>query len=166
MSFRSPVSEDLSSDLLHEIFYYDPNTGELHWKIYPSSKVHPGDKAGTLERSGYYVVCFHGKRYKAHRLVWLYIYGEWPKKDIDHINGDKTDNKISNLRDVSHRVNSVNNKKRRKGGLSGIRLAPKSNNSWEARILIKGKLIRLGNYPTAELAHARYMEEFNRLEHQ
>ena len=86
------------------IWRYDPETGLLHWLEAARKPVGP-----TASR--YYVsVGFEGRSYKAHRLAWLLTFGEWPKDEIDHIDGDRSNNRLGNLRDVPHKVNQMNQK--------------------------------------------------------
>lgn len=89
------------------IWRYDPDTGLLHWLSEPRKPVGPTP-------SRYYVtVAYKGSSYKAHRLAWLLTFGEWPKDEIDHIDGDRSNNRLGNLRDVPHRVNQMNQKRHR-----------------------------------------------------
>lgn len=74
-----------------------------------------GRVSGSINGSGYLRVSINGVSYKAHRLAWLHYYGEWPSNTIDHINGDRTDNRIANLRDVPHAQNQLNLKRHRAG---------------------------------------------------
>lgn len=123
---------------LIETLDYNPETGEFTWKNPSSYQMHPGDKAGTLNASGYILICINGIRYKAHRLAWFYHYGEWPSDEapqIDHINGNKADNRISNLRCATRVKNSRNHKGRstNTSGCTGVSFK-KSNGKWQAVI--------------------------------
>ena len=91
--------------------YWD---GVLYWKKPPRASIKKGDHVGTLDKYGYLVTSFAGKQYLVHRLIWLWHYGEWPKHEIDHINGIKTDNHLYNMRDVKHQENLKNSEMRRK----------------------------------------------------
>ena len=94
-----------------------------------------GDIAGTLGNKGYYRISLNKKRYVAHRLAWLDVYGRLPDKYIDHINGDRSDNRISNLRVVSRQENSRNQRVRsdNKSGVIGLSFSS-LHNRWEAYI--------------------------------
>ena len=94
---------------------YNPDTGIFKWKI-SIGVAKPNKIAGHKNTFNYIEIRIKGKSYKAHRLVWLYMYGEFPKKFIDHINRKKDDNRICNLRDADAKLNSNN------------RLLPKSKN--------------------------------------
>jgi hypothetical protein len=87
---------------------YDPATGELHWRVARNGRMRVGQLAGSWS-NGYIAVNVDGRKVYAHRIVWLLCKGEWPKQYIDHINGDRADNRIENLRDVSQVINGRNN---------------------------------------------------------
>lgn len=123
---------------------------------------HGCHKAGTIascQSHGYIVIRIGGKLHGAHRLAWLYHYGEWPNV-IDHINGDKSDNRICNLRNVTQAENNQNIQRAPVNSKSGLLGAHRHGRSkrWQARIRINGVGTRLGTFATAEEAHAAYME--------
>jgi hypothetical protein len=103
---------------------------------------------------GYWVIGIAGKLYKAHRLAWLYVYGDLPEY-LDHINRNRTDNRISNLREATKPQNGGNAKVRRDGRLKGA-YWHKREKRWASAIGINGKSIWLGQYATEEEAHAAY----------
>lgn len=101
-----------------------------------------------------------GKLNKAHRVAWLYFYREWPAGDIDHIDGNKANNAIANLRVVSNRTNSENRYRANANnfaGLLGVRIHRRTGR-FEARIVVAGKLIYLGLHDTPAIAHAAYVK--------
>jgi hypothetical protein len=110
-----------------------------------------------------------GKRYYAHRLAWLYEYGEFPEKIIDHIDGNRTNNSIHNLRDVSQALNSQNQKEARIDngtGYLGVTFDKRPRTAkYRARIGITGcaKRICLGYFETPELAHLAYLDAKRKL---
>ncbi len=124
------------------LFSYNPDTGHLHWVINPNPKAQFGDSAGKPMGHGYVCFCYSGKTYAAHRICWLLFYGKYPDYHIDHINHDRADNRIVNLRDAAkgenHRNASLSIKN--KSGISGVQSIGK-NNLWIAGIGIKGKSV-------------------------
>jgi len=98
----------ITQDKLKEILDYNQHTGLFTWKkIKKYSNRSVGDIAGSLSL-GYVVIGIDKKIYKAHRLAWLYVYGEFPKEQLDHINGNKEDNRICNLREANQSQNNFN----------------------------------------------------------
>lgn len=149
----------LTAEQLKAVLDYDASTGVFVWKVRPSKAVKAGDVAGCTEkRIGYITIGIAGRIYKSHRLAWLHMYGEWPKGLIDHINGDKADNRIANLRDVFADGNSQNVRKpnvRNKSGFMGVIWY---QNKWRASMSVNGKSKWLGDYSTPEEAHQVYLE--------
>jgi hypothetical protein len=148
----------LTADRLREVLSYSPESGQFIW-LKTQGRAAAGSVAGAIHKYGYRVISVDRKGYGAHRLAWLYVHGEWPKEEIDHINGDRQDNCISNLRDVSPRVNSQNRKGPRQGKqlpLMGVRKAT-IGRQFTASINVGGRVIWLGGYDTPEAAHAAYM---------
>jgi hypothetical protein len=109
-----------------------------------------------MMQNGYRQIGFKSKKYLSHRVAWFLHYGCWPNNDVDHIDGNPSNNKISNLRDVSHSKNLQNRKSatiRNKTGFLGV---VKRCNKFAAHIHRDGKQIYLGRFDTAELAHQAY----------
>lgn len=100
----------MNQEILKELLIYDSKTGVFVWKIKPSKKVKVGNIAGTLSLQGYIKIRIFGKEYRAHRLAWLYEYGEFPEGILDHIDQNKLNNSISNLRIVTVSENGHNTK--------------------------------------------------------
>jgi hypothetical protein len=139
----------------NSIFSYDSDIGHLYWKIHPRYGVNIGDIAGYLRKNGYVHIMCERKPIAAHRLAWLLTHKEWPKGEIDHINGIRNDNRLCNLRDVSSRVNGQNKYWHRNGKLLGARYDKRSGN-WNAYINIEDVFYSLGCYPTEEQASVQY----------
>lgn len=120
-----------------------------------------GSIAGTRTRKGYIRIHFSGKLYAAHRLAWFYVHGDWPRQQIDHINGNRADNRIANLRDVSARVNSQNRKRanaNNSNGLLGVSKRSGGRRGFAAQIRNPdGTMNYLGRFDTAEAAHVAYL---------
>lgn len=142
---------------LMRVLRYEPDTGLLYWTDLAHKSV-KGRKAGTPHTTGYIVVMYHGQFFKAHRIAWLLTHGEWPKQSIDHIDGDKTNNRISNLRDVDGTTNEQNKEKARIDSQSGLIGASPYRKRWKAQIRVNGEVKYLGVFDTAETAHQAYIE--------
>jgi hypothetical protein len=151
---------ELTQQTLKQMLSYSEHTGQFTWET--PSKYRPeyqGKIAGSLHSVGYIHISILGKSYKAHRLAWLYVHGVWPLTNLDHINGDRADNRISNLREATHAQNAQNRKHARRGhtlGVLGV-VWRERNKKYEARIHIEGKYKYLGLFATAEEAHAAYL---------
>ncbi|OZY45841.1 HNH endonuclease signature motif containing protein [Pseudomonas lundensis] len=110
---------------LKELFSYDPDTGQFMRRVRVSNQ-QAGTIAGGVNNSGYVMLRIDGQRCMAHRAAWLYMTGEWPEYEIDHINRNGFDNRFTNLRDVTHMVN-LHNRSR------GNAVIPPSNIYWDGR---------------------------------
>lgn len=144
---------DLTAKMVREMLSYDPSTGRFEWRIQKQGKGRKGEAAAKSGKNPYGRVMINYKPYLAHRLAWLYVYGEWPKFYIDHINGDPSDNRIVNLRQATPRQN-VHNK--RKGKAVGFKGVYQEKNRYRARINVRGKLLHLGCFGSSEEAHRAY----------
>lgn len=141
-----------------ELLDYEPETGFLRWKVSPRYGIAVGDLAGHRKPDGYLSVKIRGQQYQLHRVVWLIAYGDWPKRDIDHIDGCRTNNAIANLRDVDRTTNSQNirkcSKNNKASGLLGVSAV---RGKWQSKINVGGRSIYLGVYATPEEAHHAYL---------
>lgn len=153
----------LSAEGVREIFQYDPETGRLTWAVDRCGRrVKAGDIAGHL-RKGRWELLLCGKSLRAHRVIWLYMTGEWPKHDIDHINGDASDNRWANLRDVETRVNVENQRRPTAANSTGYLGVVPEGPRFRAQIKVRGRTYRLGTFDRAEDAHAAYVEAKRRM---
>ena len=147
-----------SKEDLERLFSYRENTGELIWRINRTGGTKAGDVAGYISRMGYRVVKVKSRLYMAHRLIWQIKHGDVPDKaQIDHVNGDKDDNRLENLRLCSGSDNCQNRpaNKRNKSGYKGVYWW-KSRQAWRADIVANGRHRYLGTFATVELAHMAY----------
>jgi len=157
---KLPSVEELNSQI-----NYNPNTGLFTWKINKKGPIKAGMKAGTRHSKGYTTIRINGVDYLAHRLAWIIFYGSLEENEqIDHINLDRTDNKICNLRKATHSENCRNTKSRSHNlsGLKGAHL-DKRNGKYRARISIEGKQKWIGYFKTPEEAHEAYKKKAEEL---
>jgi len=140
---------------LRKVLSYDPETGRLTWRSDMGNRVKAGGAAGTLGLNGYRQVVARRRRYYAHRVAWALYHGEWPAGQIDHINGIRTDNRIANLRDVTHAENARNKMmvSANTSGRTGV-VWHKGAGKWMAQITISYRPIYLGLFAEFEEACA------------
>tara|TARA_Y100000389_G_scaffold45658_1_gene40516 strand:+ start:7166 stop:7681 length:516 start_codon:yes stop_codon:yes gene_type:complete len=149
-----------SQKKLQELFDY--RDGQLYWKERINSSIDLSKPAGYIRNDGYRGIKIEGKTYKAHRLIWKYHYGKDPKELIDHIDGNKTNNNMENLREATQQQNGFNRgpQKNNKLGIKGVR---KQKNKYIAAIVINGKEKYLGMFNTIEEARLVREEAENKL---
>lgn len=149
--------QGLTQTELKRRFSYDPQTGNFVYLVDPNRnmKGSVGKVAGTLRNGAYLVITIKGYSYYAHRLVWLYVFGTWPKNFLDHVNGDKTDNRLENLREATYAENQYNTgaKATNTVRLKGVTVC---GNRWKAQITKNRKVYYLGLFDTKEAAYAAY----------
>lgn len=156
----------LTQELLKQYLFYDPETGTFTWaKNRRGVNARVGNIAGRKNKNhndGYLVITILGKSYKGHRLAWLYVYGQFPEVDVDHINGNRGDNKISNLR-LATRADNCRNRKTRKDSGTGSKNVQFRYGKWKVKVCFNYKRIHGGTYETLQEAEAAAMELRNRL---
>lgn len=160
---------ELTFAQVDELLKYDPKTGKLFWKprtpdMFNEGKRfsrehacakwntrYAGEEALTAINNGGFFGTVYAKSYLAHRIAWLLYYGEWPTHEIDHINGVRADNRIENLRDVTHRINLRNQKRKstNKTGFSGISKT-RAGDKWCVRVRVDGSKKTIGTFATLE----------------
>lgn len=142
---------DITAKELRGLFDYDQDTGDFRRRS-------SGRLAGSTRPDGYRLISVKRRLYYAHRLAWLYVYGEWPSSTLDHRNGDNGDNRIANLRLATYSQNNANRRRHRDGtsGMKGVTFRPKRG-KWVAQMGVGGKSVYIGIYSTAEEARAAYV---------
>lgn len=161
------ADQPITHEFVRGLFDYDPDSGRLVWKFRPrehfsSSRIWKstntrcaGKEVGLAPNAdGYLSVSINRVGYKAHRIIWLWMHGEMPEQ-IDHINGDRSDNRASNLRAVTHAQNMKNKRKRQdnKSGVTGVNWHAKDGR-WVAHISVDGVTERIGCFLRKEDAAA------------
>lgn len=143
---------------LLELLNYKSETGEFIWKS--KRRYHLqffGSVAGSPNRDGYIHIKINGRLYGAHRLAWFYVHGEWPKYHIDHINGLRADNRLCNLREVTHAENHQNRRSHKGSSSKYVGVSYyKQLRKYIAYISVSGKRHHLGYFATEEEAYATY----------
>lgn len=150
---------------LNDSFAYCADTGFLTWRKDHGRWNHlkAGAFAGTMRPDGYFVVRAFEQCMLVHRIVWVIVFGYWPTGQIDHMDGNRSNNKLKNLRDVAPAINSQNQRHARgrtKSGVLGVRGQGKS---WAAEIKVDGVRHYLGVRSTREEAQALYVSAKRRL---
>lgn len=158
---------DMTQARARELFNYDPETGQLTWRKRAASeftdeahavtwnKRFAGQEVGGISKlHGYRRIRLLDREWKAHRIIWLMVHGNWPE-EIDHINGVRDDNRLCNLREVDHAENMRNLALNglNKSGTAGVSYAPRDE-AWRATANLAGEFIHLGNFKTFEEACA------------
>lgn len=139
------ATNSITQKRLKKLLKYDADTGEFCWRIRRSNRAPKGSIAGCRDRYGYIVIRLDETLYKAHRLAWLYCYGVWPVKNLDHINQTPGDNRIANLREADQHENNQNRRVQRnsQSGVTGVSWN-KTHNMWQARIYTREGCRSLG----------------------
>lgn len=144
-----------SLELLNTLLHYDPETGVFRWKKCLNTKISENSIAGYLNDKGYIIIAILNKDYKAHRLAYKIYYGIEPDGMLDHIDMNKSNNRIINLRIATRSQNGAN-AKGRNNSLTGVKGVSLKNHRYTARINFNYKEIWLGSYKTIEEAKLAY----------
>lgn len=157
---------NLTSEILRSLVQYDPDTGAFTRiaHVFSETGRRSGQsKLGPMLRKpnaiGYIIFSVNRKNFSAHRLAWLYMTGEWPDGDIDHINGNRSDNRWANLRLTDATLNQQNQRKAKAGSIVNLLgvTVDKESGKYVAQITHNYKHIHLGRFNTAEEAYAAYL---------
>jgi hypothetical protein len=145
----------ITQERLKELFEYDPEEGRFYNR-FSRGRAREACEAGSPAGHGYRKITIDYEKYYEHHLVWFYVYGEWPS-EIDHKDGNRSNNKIANLRIATRTENCFNAK--RETGMSGLKGAYKEARGpkWYSKIQIGGCVTRLGTFNTPEEAHRAFM---------
>lgn len=142
-------------EVVRSSLHYCPDSGEF---------TRAGLAAGGQDGLGYVRIRVDGNKYKAHRLAWLYVFGEWPVGMIDHINGIRSDNRLCNLRDVGRAANIQNQRRPRSDNTSGyLGVSLHRSGKWKASIQANGKYVYLGLFVSKEDARDAYVQAKRKL---
>lgn len=148
---------ELTAEQLRRAIKYDPDTG-LFCRHRATPKRPAVPYGGSPNNWGHLRIFVCGNLHQAHRLAWLYMTGEWPIHEIDHVNGTKSDNRWANLRDVDRRTNQENQREAFATSQTGVLGVSLRDGKYWARIKSQGKMRYLGTFDTSEEAHAAYVQ--------
>jgi HNH endonuclease/AP2 domain len=153
------MNPTFSHERLLELVEYDPETGIFTNRITRANRAKAGDVCGTNAGNGYTASNILGWHVRNHRLAWFYVYGKWPIDLIDHIDGDRANNRISNLREANRTENQCNRRidQRSKTGVKGVFLCGKSK-KYKAQITLGRKKFHVGTFRTVEEAEVAMKE--------
>lgn len=147
-------NEDIDIDAVRSRLTYDPETGKFH-HLLASGNRSTGDEAGSTSSYGYISINVGGRKYLAHRIAWVWMTGDQVNGFIDHINGNRSDNRWKNLRWASHASNAMNRVAARRNA-SGFKGVVQRGDRWSAYIKLNRRQFFLGSYETAAEAAAAY----------
>lgn len=147
----------LTAERLRQVVSYNQRTGVFTRLISTAPRVRVGDIAGSLVTRGYLAFAVDGKLYRAHRLAWLYMTGEWPPARLDHRNTDPADNRWKNLRPATATQNCANSRRPRnnRSGFKGVSWVERLGR-WKAGVKCDGQFYYLGLFDSPEAAHKAY----------
>lgn len=154
----------LTTERLQELLHYEPATGVFTWRVKTGGngvggRIKAGTIAGSLTPGAYRRIRIDTVVYRAHRLAWFYVHGVWPTNHIDHIDGDRTNDSLVNLRDVTYAVNQQNQRRPQIDNISGYLGVGwhSSAGKWRARIRVGGREKYLGSFLSPKEAHEAYL---------
>lgn len=144
-------------EFLREILRYDPATGVFTWKVQRRWSHPVGSVAGSPGEEGAWLIGIQGVVYRAHQLAWFYVRGTWPEFEIDHKDGNRSNNAFDNLRDVPHVENCQNVLRPLRNNTTGFLGVTRQHGKFKAQIGRNGKSSYIGLFDTAEAAHEAYL---------
>jgi hypothetical protein len=151
---RAVVRSLISHQRAIELLEYNQESGKLFWKADRKGHLLKGKEAGSVNANGYIVIKVEQRHYPAHRLAWFIVHGIWPEQDVDHIDGKKTNNKLTNLRAVTRSVNLLNAVKEQGRSNTGIRNISfyKKKQKYYVRIQHEGKMLYSKTFSSLDAA--------------
>ncbi len=155
----------ITAEIVRTKLVYDPETGLFTWRERCGANAAIGAVAGRLNSIGYWEIGLQNKLHKAHRLAWLYMTDEPLPPEIDHVDGNRANNRWINLRAATHAINQHNRKTAHRNsttGLLGVGLN-KRTGKFSAAIYVSGERIHLGTFPTGDEASAAYLSAKRKL---
>lgn len=155
----------ITAEVLKELLHYEPLTGVFTWHEFNYGRLRKrGLAAGCIDkRRGVVVIRVNKELHSAHRLAWLYVHGEWPTHEIDHIDGDPSNNRLSNLREATSNLNKENKRRAQSNNRLGVIGVSMSRGRYLAQISTYGSRLFIGRYDTLEEASAAYLKVKRRL---
>jgi hypothetical protein len=162
----SKPKSNLTAERLREVLHYDPETGFFTWLCNRGRAAKSGQMAGNISKSlGYRMVMIDQCNHYGHRLAYLYMTGALPLWQIDHIDGDRTNNRFANLRDVPQGINLQNRRAAQPNNKLGLLGVVQRGNRFSAQITLNRKSIPLGVFDTPKEAHEAYLKKKREIHH-
>lgn len=158
------ANRNLTAERLRELLQYDPETGLFTRKVSVNGRFgQVGRVCGSPDKKGHIYIFIDGDRYAAHRMAWMYTHGKWPTDQIDHVNRQRDDNRIANLREATAQINNQNKARPLPNNRSGFLGVSICGAKFRAVIRASGVIRHLGVFDTAQEAHYVYIEAKRRL---
>ena len=145
------MAQQITQERLKELLHYDPETGVFTWNVPVARMAKPGGVAGNTNARGYRRISLLNKSYLAHRLAFLYVTGAFPEKVVDHVNGDPSDNRWSNLRPATQAQNLMNTSHRAVSGYKNV-YRQTGLETWCVRFTFNGKIENFGSFKDIAVA--------------
>ena len=154
-------TQHLTRARLLDVLDYDQEAGVFRWKVSRGTRK-AGALAGNRHDDGYSYIKLDRVIYRATRLVWLWLYGRWPREHIDHKDGNTSNDRIANLREAS-RSQNLANAKLKKNSVTGFKGVTVRGNKFRVSVTKNGKRFHLGHFPSAIEAHDAYVAKAREL---